>query len=220
MKLQETFHERVVHLATRNPSKRDRRGVGFLFVPTKMMLRASHARRDGIGRIQSQSRAWIPEQHSSPSRNERHARFWIEVRQEQRRTASAAHRVLPRLLPVLGEDGPSDVVCIPNAAARDRPNRPGGRQTRMNALCDTTEVLDSFQRTGRTPPEGEFGGRHSTDRLPPGQDQDGVLEEGFSRNPANRPRPPAQTALQGAQLSNPTNSWPPTVPSPPARATT
>src|SRR2546427_11613167 len=106
MKLQETFHERVVHLAARNPSKRDPRGVGFLFVPTKMMLRAPHARGDGIGRMQSQSRAWIPELHSSPPTDERHARFWIEVRQEQAGTARAPHRVPPRLLPRLAADGP------------------------------------------------------------------------------------------------------------------
>src|SRR2546426_11732079 len=95
-----------------------------------------------------------------------------------------------------GEDGPSDVVCIPNAAARDRPNRPGGRQTRMNALCDTTEVLDSFQRTGRTPPEGEFGGRHSTDRLPPGQDPVRGLEVGCFRNPGHEPQPLVRDVAQ------------------------
>src|SRR2546427_11130225 len=100
MKLQETFHERVVHLAARNPSKRDPRGVGFLFVPTKMMLRAPHARGDGIGRMQSQSRAWIPEQHSSPPRDERHARVWIEVRQREGGAARAPNRVLEAVLPV------------------------------------------------------------------------------------------------------------------------
>src|SRR3989449_7490244 len=161
-----------------------------------MMLRAPHARGDRIGRIQSQSRAGILERYSSRSRDERHARFWIEVRQEQRRAASAAHRVHPRLLPVLGEDGPSDVVCIPNAAARDRPNRPSRRQTRVDAPPETTEVLDSFQRTGRTPPEGEFGGRHSTDRLPPAQDPVRGLEIGCLRNPGHEPHPLVREVAQ------------------------
>src|SRR5439155_15069364 len=98
-----------------------------------MMLGAPHARGDRIGRIQSQSWAWISEQHSGPSRDERHARFWIEVRQEQCGTASASDRVLPRVLPVLREDGPADVIGIPNAAAGDGANRPGGRQARVKA---------------------------------------------------------------------------------------
>src|SRR5712691_553926 len=179
-----------------------------------MMLRASHARRDGIGRIQSQSRAWISEQHLSPSRDERYARFWIEVRQEQRGTASAAHSVLPRLLAVLGEDGPADVVRIPNAAAGDGPNRPCGRQTRMNEPYETTEELDSCQRTGRTTPEGQFGGRHSTDRLPPGQDPVRGLEVGCFRNPGHKPQPLGRDVAQVREVVYPNNLRTPQVPAP------
>src|SRR5437899_3527476 len=154
-----------------------------------MMLGSTHARGDVIGWMQSESRAWIPEQQSSLWRHERNTRFRIEVLEQQGGTPSAAQRVMPSRLAVLREYGPADVVRIPNAAACDRPDRPGGRQTRMNAPPETTEELNSFQRAGRATPEDELGGGHSTDRLPPGQDPVGGLEVGCRRDLGHEPHP-------------------------------
>src|SRR5438445_3806481 len=168
-----------------------------------MMLGATHARGDGIGWMQSESRAWIPEQQSSLWRHERNTRFRIEVLEEQRGAPSAAQRVMPSRLAVLREDGPADVVRIPNAAACDRPDRPGGRQTRMNAPPETTEELNSFQRAGRAPPEDEFGRWHSTDRLPPGQDPVGGLEIGCRRNLGHEPHPLVPDVAQLREIVQP-----------------
>src|SRR2546427_6220582 len=96
---------------------------------------------------------------------------------------------MPSRRAVLREYGPADVARIPNAAACDRRDRPGGRQTRMNAPPEPTEELNSFQRAGRAPPEDEFGRWHSTDRLPPGQDPVGGLEIGCRRDPGHKPHP-------------------------------
>src|SRR5256885_1728075 len=97
--------------------------------------------------------------------------------------------MLPRPLLVLGEDRPADVVRIPDTAAGDRPDRPRGRQTRVNAARETTEELDSFQRAGRATPEHEIGGRLSTDRLPPAQDPVRGLEIGCLRDPGHETHP-------------------------------
>src|SRR3989442_734052 len=110
---------------------------------------------------------------------------------------------MPSGLPALGEDGPADVVRIPNAAACDRPDGPGGRQTRMNAPPETTEELNSFQRAGRAPPEDEFGRWHSTDRLPPGQDPVGGLEIGCRRNLGHEPHPLVPDVAQLREIVQP-----------------
>src|SRR5207249_10753625 len=70
-----------------------------------------------------------------------------------------------------------------------------------------TEELDSFQRTGRTPPEREFGGRHSTDRLPPGQDPVRGLEVGCLRNPSHEPQPFLPDVSQLHEVRSPDTHW-------------
>src|SRR5436309_15291947 len=73
VKFEETLHECVVHLAVRNPSKRDPGCVGSFFVPPKMMLRAPQDSLDRFGTFTRYEKECIREQHSRSRADERYS---------------------------------------------------------------------------------------------------------------------------------------------------